>query len=261
MHLYPNNTLQNYKTQVSISEEFIGNWEVGLVNITYPRMWYNVTTEDTKCTVMFDNFTYRECTIPIGRYTTVEQLIQALNDALNSTIPNGLHYFALSYDTLTRKVTYKIETRNDSRFTEHPLIMGTTFSKGVSNILGFKDKQDREKWPLMMQNIDKFTGEAVTDLNKGIHSLYVYSDIIEPCPVGDARVPLLRVVPIAESSENSMSTMQCTQSFSRIHYHPLRHKYIAHVEIDIKDSIGRPVSFERGELMVTLHLRKAKPLF
>ena len=30
MHIYPNNTLQNYKTEVAITEEFIGNWEIGL---------------------------------------------------------------------------------------------------------------------------------------------------------------------------------------------------------------------------------------
>lgn len=262
MHLYPNNTLQNYKTQVSITEDFVGKWEVGLVNITYPRMWYNVTNEDTRCYALMDDKSRRNCEIPEGRYTSVEQLVDALNTALNSMIPNGYEYFNLSYNTLTRKVTYNIDVRNTTSSQSHPRVIGTSFSKGVSNILGFQDIIDRKIYPeaRFMQNVDEFTGQLVADLNKGIHSLYVYSDIIEPCPVGDTRVPLLRVVPIEEPS-NSTSTMQCSQSFTRVHYHPLRHRHITHVEIDIKDSIGRPVSFERGELMVTLHVRRAKSVF
>ena len=95
----------------------------------------------------------------------------------------------------------------------------------------------------------------MADLSRGIHSLYVYSDVIEPCPVGDMSVPLLRIVPLEEISDSSTSTMQCTQSFSRVHYHPLKHKHIANVEIDIKDSFGRPMPFERRTLLVTLPLR------
>ena len=260
MHLYPNNTLQNYKTEVSITEEFLGNWEVGLVEITYPHMWYNVTEEDKDCAVMFDNNTLRlGSSIPVGRYTSVEELIQALNDSLNSTIPNGLQIIALRYDKLTRKVTYDMDSANHTNYVDYPNVKAISISSGIANILGFRCKNcSKENFII---SSCPFTGESVTDLNKGIHSLYVYSDIIEPCPVGDARVPLLRVVPLTQTSENLSSTMQCTRSFSRIHYHPLRHKNIATVEIDIKDSFGRPVPFERGELVVTLELRKAKPSF
>ena len=260
MHIYPNNTLQNYKTEVAITEEFIGNWEIGLASITFPRMWYNVTEEDSECSVMFENNTIRPASsIPIGRYSTMEQLIKALNNALNSTIPDGLNRFALRYDPLTRKVTYDMDSVNHTTFVDHPKVAAISLSNGIANILGFrcescfKDNMIIHKHP--------FTGNSVADLNKGIHSLYVYSNVIEPCPVGDSRVPLLRVVPLTDTSENSSLTMQCTKSFSRIHYHPLRHKRITTIEIDIKDCYGRPVPFERGELLVTLHLRKAKPLF
>ena len=281
MDFYPKNTLQNYKTRVCITEEFAGKWEVGLVNITYPRMWYNVNKEDAVCYVQFMNWDTKTATIPIGRYTSMEQLIEALNKALNSTLPATSHQiFQLSYDRLTRKVTYDM-INNPNRTTiklvlpEIPgnevssddiintmstSVVGSSFSPGVASILGFEDTQDRKTWSaeFHMQNVGTFTGKHVADLNRGIHSLYVYCDIMEPCPVGDTRVPLLRIVPLKETSNNSTSTMQCTQTFSHVHYHILRHRYITEVEIDIKDSMGRPVPFERGELMVTLHLRRAE---
>ena len=281
MDFYPKNTLQNYKTRVCITEEFAGKWEVGLVNITYPRMWYNVNKEDAVCYVQFMNWETKTATIPIGRYTSMEQLIEALNKALNSTLPPTSHQvFQLSYDRLTRKVTYGMisnpnrttiklvlpeipgnEVSSDDIInTMSTSVVGSSFSPGVASILGFEDTQDRKTWSaeFHMQNVGTFTGKHVADLNRGIHSLYVYCDIMEPCPVGDTRVPLLRIVPLKETSNNSTSTMQCTQTFSHVHYHILRHRYITEVEIDIKDSMGRPVPFERGELMVTLHLRRAE---
>ena len=117
MNFYPKNTLQNYKTRVCITEEFAGKWEVGLVNITYPHMWYNVNEEDAICYVQFMNFETKTATIPVGRYTSVKQLVEALNKALNSTLPSTSHQiFDLSYDSLTRKVTYNMTT-NPNRTT------------------------------------------------------------------------------------------------------------------------------------------------
>ncbi len=245
MDFYPKNTLQNYKTRVCITEEFAGKWEVGLVNITYPRMWYNVNKEDAVCYVQFMNWETKTANIPIGRYTSMERLIEALNKALNSTLPATSHQiFQLSYDRLTRKVTYDM-INNPNRTTiklvlpEIPgnevssddiintmstSVVGSSFSPAVASILGFEDTKDRKTWSaeFHMQNVGAFTGKHVADLNRGIHSLYVYCDIMEPCPVGDTRVPLLRIVPLKETSDNSTSTMQSTQTFSHVHYHILR---------------------------------------
>ena len=272
MHLYPNNTMQNYKTQVAITEEFLGKWEVGMVSISYPAMWYNVAEEDTACYVFMADDSIRKCAIQSGRYTSVEQLVKALNDALDSTIVNGLSFFNLTYDALTRKVTYRMGERTVADYDEHPEVLGSSFSKCVTHMLGFEDFWNREYFPedkyaqnmVSSKTVERFiTGAHVADLNRGIHSLYVYSDIVEPCHVGDAIAPLLRVVPLSqmEFRESTSSLLQCTQNFTRVHYHPLSHTHIKTVEIDIKDSRGHPIPFERGELIVTLHIRRVKPIF
>jgi hypothetical protein len=43
------------------------------------------------------------------------------------------------------------------------------------------------------------------DVKKGLHSLYVYCPLVEPRMVGDAQVPLLRIVP-AERRDGEMIT-------------------------------------------------------
>ena len=55
-------------------------------------------------------------------------------------------------------------SRNDTNFTEHAGVMGTIFSKGVTNMLGFRDSKDRQKWPNHVQNSGTFTGPEVADL-------------------------------------------------------------------------------------------------
>ena len=41
-----------------------------------------------------------------------------------------------------------------------------------------------------------YVSDWVADLKKGLNSLYVYCPLVEPRMVGDAQVPLLRIVPV-----------------------------------------------------------------
>ena len=69
--------------------------------------------------------------------------------------------------------------------------------------------------------------------------------------VGDAQVPLLRIVPV-EGRDGEM----ITRVFDPIQYCPLLQRRFQTVEIDIRDDTGYIVSFERGRVVVTLHCRK-----
>jgi len=82
----------------------------------------------------------------------------------------------------------------------------------------------------------------------------VYTDIIEPRVVGDTLAPLLRLVPRGTYGEDSVET------FKNIEYIPLRTKYFSTIEIDIRDDTGRPIPFERGKVVVTLHFRQRRGL-
>ena len=43
-----------------------------------------------------------------------------------------------------------------------------------------------------------FPGQKTIDLHKDFYSVFVYSDSVKQRPVGDAMVPLLRIVPVNE---------------------------------------------------------------
>jgi hypothetical protein len=99
----------------------------------------------------------------------------------------------------------------------------------------------------------EYVSDWVTDVKKGLNSLYVYCPLVEPRMVGDAQVPLLRIVPM-EGRHREM----ITRVFDPIQYCPLLQRRFQTVEIDIRDDTGSLVSFERGRVVVTLHCRKRK---
>jgi hypothetical protein len=98
-----------------------------------------------------------------------------------------------------------------------------------------------------------YVSDWVADVKKGLNSLYVYCPLVEPRMVGDAKVPLLRIVPV-ERRDGEM----ITRVFGPIQYFPLLQRPFQTVEIDIKDDTGSLVPFERGRVVVTLHCRKRK---
>ena len=62
-------------------------------------------------------------------------------------------------------------------------------------------------------------GTEVSDINGGIHSLYIYCDLLESVPVGDIEAPLLRVV----DGRGKHGKMQ-SRYFEKPRYIPLQKK-------------------------------------
>jgi hypothetical protein len=81
----------------------------------------------------------------------------------------------------------------------------------------------------------------------------LYCPLVESRMVGDAQVPLLRIVPV-EGRDGEM----ITRVFDPIQYCPLLQNRFQTVEIDLRDDTGSIVPFERGRVVVTLHCRKRK---
>ena len=82
---------------------------------------------------------------------------------------------------------------------------------------------------------------------------YVYCPLVEPRTLGDAQVPVLRIVPVAGRDGEMM-----TRAFDHIQYCPLVLSRFQTVEIYIRDDTGVKIPFERGRVVMTLHCRKRK---
>ena len=76
----------------------------------------------------------------------------------------------------------------------------------------------------------EYVSDWVADVKKGLNFLYVYCTLVEPRMVGDAQVPLLRIVQV-EGRDGEM----ITRVLDPIQYCPLLQRRLQTVEINIRD--------------------------
>ena len=88
------------------------------------------------------------------------------------------------------------------------------------------------------------------DIDRGFSSIYVYTNIIRNQIVGHVHVPLLRVVPI----QGKAFTTQY-EEFQNLHYLTMNEVNIDIVEVLLTKDDGQLVSFDTGQVILTLHIR------
>jgi hypothetical protein len=267
---YPDNTLTHYVTKLHSAMNLSGEWEVALSEIHFPRSWYTIektgATFTAECTLPWRGTALspliplnavdasiqtpqmREYSLEMklqgGYYENMQDLVKELNAVMTKEFADlsqkNLHEFIppkIRYSELNKRTYFTIPKGIVLKF--HPSLM---------TILGLKHSQMDNK----SGDLKAVRSVNVSDINAGIHSLYVYCDLLEYVPVGDTLAPLLRVV----DTQGRNGDMQ-HRIYEPPRYIPLQKKNFDSVEIDIRDDLGQPISFESGKLSVTLHLRRA----
>ena len=191
---FPNNTLTEYRVCLPQTISLTGDWEVALTEIHYPHSWNNVQ-ENFKNRFYLRNQEFSEVwealIIPPGHYSSVVDVITKINEVISAN-DRFKDEMQLSLDTLNRKVTVHLRNKTEVYFSD------------IGQMLGFS--------PNTVISITS-TAERAVDLEHGFHDLYVYCDIIQSQNVGDALVPVLRIVP-AEGKDGE----RISKSFIRPQY-------------------------------------------
>lgn len=234
MDYFPNNTLSHYITRLPHTLDLDGSWEIGLAEIQYPHSWYNVKHEEAWVQVDF----YRDSQLqndhfflPAGYYTSAKRIVKAIEVKKHRT--EYRNKFDIRINDVNNKVSLAV--KKDFQVTISPMLQ---------TMLGFKQAIFPE---------GDYVGDWVADVTRGLTSLYVYCPLVDPRLVGDAQVPLLRIVPVEGKGGQLV-----TRVFDPIQYFPLVQRRFQTVEINIRDDAGDIVPFERGRVVVTLHCRKRK---
>ena len=211
---FSNNTLTEYRVGLPQTVSLTGDWEVALTEIHYPHSWNNVQGN-------FENRFYlrnqelddmwEPLIVPQGHYSSVAGVITKINEVVsaNNRFKDEVQ---LSLDTLNRKVTVHLQNKVEVYFSD------------IGQMLGFLPKEVISKTS---------TAEREADLDHGFHDLYVYCDIIQPQYIGDALVPLLRILPVEGKDGERIS-----RSFIRPQYLPVSRKQFESIEVNIKRNTG-----------------------
>lgn len=180
--------------------------------------------------------------MPSGHYDSVAHLVAVMNQQIKDSfkpsqttpIPNvpKAHWRDFLY---LREVVMMSLPEN----------ITINMTKELSTVLGFVATQH-------CGGSDVHTyADHVADINESVGSLYVYLSVLEDRIVGDTRAPLLRLVPLLGMPGEVMF-----QTFTNIQYVPIKFNSFDHITVNIRNGVGKLVPFERGDVILTLHLRR-----
>ena len=118
-----------------------------------------------------------------------------------------------------------------------------TLSSDLASIMGFSPRE------MTFSEERKHKWKVAVDPNREFNSLYVAAEDIS---VGDIKAPLLRVVDDTGNFGDTSHRLYMTTQ-----YVPVSKKEFNIVKIDIRSDTGRPVPFEFGKVITTLHFRRS----
>ena len=229
---FPDNTVTSFKTKLAAPLIFHAQWEVALVEIIYPYSWYNVNITNNTFQFLLSEEVASHCVIPEGHYKDIGSICEALTAALPERFRNN---FTVQRDSSSGKVIFDFDQ-----------VSAIQLSEGLGYLLGFP------------RGIIRGHAQAPfsPNVNGGINTLYLYTDVICNQPVGDISAPLLRIVPVPHRRAGEIVTF----TYQTPHYLPVKSKYIDTIQVDIRSDFGEKVPFQSGKLVIKLHFRACRYL-
>ena len=253
---YPNNSLSSFTNFLPEQIHLTGEWKVAISEISYPSLYQNVT--EGKFTFVDGRESPEEkrkiqpMHVEPGLYPSIVDIVLAMNDKVRKRIGaqkyeyNGIY---VSVDKITQKVAIHLP-EDQSVFIIQSADLSHIFGCDLElNQTGVIMKGKGPHYPQYSYDIIR------------IHSLMIYSDIIEYNIGGDTKTPLLRCIPFISKVKNGdiISTGQYMnyQSFTNLQFKKLLKNSFHSIKIELRDTTGEKIPFVSvGITRVVLLFRK-----
>ena len=200
--------------------------------------------------------------IPDGHFKSIEELIVNINVELTKSITEWKAAFKI-HQRKDGRLEFNLITR-DSSFLNTYHEAELSFHKNVMDMLGFDmttlqiffpKNENTPNLPNSIYVLDTDDGLAKKrpDINAGQYFICVHSDIINSTLLNDSKSTLLSV-----ASTSGEFGKHITIEPQQLDFVPLQSTRLQRIEIAVKTSTGDIVNFNRGVVILTLHLRKLK---
>ena len=247
--LFPDKTLSSFTNFLTEQLNLDGQWEVAISEISYPPMYQNVTEGKF---MFFDKKLSKSSEIfylEPGLYPSITDIVEAMNVLIQERHNHSENCIKIKVSRRTQKVEiYLANEGSGLAFVSTDL--GHNFGSNVGNEFG-----------VMLRGKGPHKPEFAYDIVR-IHSLMIYTDLIEYNIVGDTKAPLLRrflFISKLKSGDN-ITTGQCMnyQTFSNLQFRPLLKNSFHSIHIDLRDTSGEKIPFVSvGITRFVLMFRKA----
>lgn len=267
MQVYPDNKPQKFRTLLPTPLNLEGEWEVGLSTMIYPHNWYNIKSESTfKINVPLkrtDSSTYLMTPVYVtfkGRqFADIDALLKELNEQMNSSIETKVLTMQ-NINTAVNNKVYMYKYIELAKSASLPQKVSMLKYRDIASLkINLPDVNDpsRALWRVLgfddsdIDIDDQTSAKYPASLTLHSPALYVYTPMIEYVGVGDTHAPLFAVVPIRGNMGDIVY-----ERFEKPIYMRLNQKYIAEIEIGIKEDTGADVEFVAGKTILILHFRR-----
>ena len=232
--LFPNNTLSSFTNFLPEQVNLEGQWEVAISEITYASMYQNITEGKF---VFFDEklakstSTYK---LEPGLYTSITDIVEAMNTLIQERNNHNETYITVKVSRISQKVVLMLG-KDTSGLAFCSIDLGHNFGNNVGNAFG-----------VLMIGKGLHESEFAYDIVR-IHSLMIYSNLVEYNLVGDTKAPLLRCFPFISKLNGGdiITTGQYLnyQTFSNLQFRPLLKNSFHSIHIDLRDTSGEKIPF------------------
>ena len=247
--LLPDNTLSSFTNFLPEEVNLEGQWEVAISEKSYPSIYQNITEGKFK---FFDEKLPKSTStynLERGLYTSIADIVEAMNMLIQER--NNHNETCITVKVSRRRQKVVIMLANDvSGLAICSTDLGHVFGNNVGNEFG-----------VLM--IGKGPHESKFDYDiVRIHSLMIYSDLVEYNIVGDTKAPLLRCFPFTSKLKGGdiITTGQYMnyQTFSNLQFRLLLKIFSFHsIHIDLRDTSGEKIPFVSvGMTRLVLMFRK-----
>jgi len=241
------NTIGTYTQKLPEVIKVPGSWEVALAELIYPASWINVTEANRRGYICYDEFYYDERDLDDIRLWSCNQ-----NNPDFFDLPVGHYSRARIGESLNYEIANFATADPESKTKKYfSMKHGVMKFKGTDR--GVKLKIHRDIAEIMGFENTEFCSRMVDATLMPVslpHSLYLYTNIIEPQIVGSVKAQLLAVIPAGERDQQAKRYTSNT-----LQYVPLRYDQLETIEVNIRDSNGDVIPFASGHCVVKLHIR------
>ena len=232
--LFPNNTLSSFTNFLPEQVNLEGQWEVAISEKSYPSMYQNITEGKFK---FFDQKLSKSTStynLEPGLYTSITDIVEAMNTLIQERNNHHETCIAVKVSRKTQKVVILL-ANDTSGLAFCSIGLGLIFGNNVGN-----------EFAVLMIGKGLHEPEFAYDIVR-IHSLMIYSDLVEQSIVGDTKAPLLRCFPFISKLKGGdiITTGQYMnyQTFSNLQFRPLLKNSFHSIHIDLRDTSGEKIPF------------------
>ena len=252
LQLFPNNTLSSFTNFLPEQVILDRQWEVAISEISYPSMYQNVTegkfmSYDEKLSKTTEAY-YLEP----GLYSSIPDIVEAMNTLIQERNNHRDTRITIKISRVTQKVKVYL-ANEESNLAIFGTDLGHIFGGDVRNGSGILTSGKCPHEPTFAYDIVR------------IHSLMIYTDIVEYNIVGDTKAPLLRCFPFISTlkSGDIITTEQYInyQTFSNLQFRRLLKNLFHSIHIDLRDMSGERIPFVSvGISQLALMFRKVSDI-